>query len=260
MAVLVPARWNGSDIVTPMITATRPPRPAHRVSVTAVEPLGPHLRRITFGSGSLADLPARHPAQWLKIVLPGSASDRQSRAYTIRRFSVDRATLEVDFVLHGDSGPASIWASRARIGDVVELGSPRGGFHAWSGARWRLLVGDETALPAIASILEAARKEDLPTQAIIEVPCMDDAQLLQAGARVDIRWLPRDLYGAAPGAAMAACVSCLDFAPEPGEVFCAGEAVAVRSVRAELSRRAPQARVDAKGYWRMGHADHRDVS
>ncbi len=145
-------------------TDTRPSRPpTHRVIVTGVELLTPHMRRITLEGEELASLSVPLPAQWLKVVLPGQGdSAGANRAYTIRRFYPGWCAMDVDFVLHGDTGPASAWAERARVGDVVHLGSPRGGYRADPGARWRLLAGDETAIPAIASILDWHLANDLP--------------------------------------------------------------------------------------------------
>ena len=233
-------------------------RPTHRVTVTAVEQLTPHMRRLTFEGASLAAVSAPLPAQWLKVIPPGSEEARRNRAYTIRRLYPGSGALNVDFVLHGDAGSVSAWARRAKVGDVVHLGSPRGGFRIDLHARWRLFAGDETALPAIASILETLRCDEVPTRALIEVPTEYDAQVLRASPAANIRWLPRNGAHDAPGTALATCVCGLSLPRGFGQIFLAGEAGAVRSMREDLARRAPEVGMDAKGYWRVGCADHRD--
>ncbi|MGI3902419.1 MAG: siderophore-interacting protein [Janthinobacterium lividum] len=241
---------------------TQPSRarpPTHRVTVTGVEVVTPHMRRITFEGETLAGLDVPLPAQWLKVVVPNSASGSQeNRAYSIRSFFPGWRTMEVDFVLHGDTGPVSSWAKRAEVGDVVHLGSPRGGYRVNPDARWRLLAGDETALPAIASILKATREGETPTSVAIEVPDIQDEQSLSMSCGTEVHWLPRDRYRASPGDLLKAWVMRFAIPQEPGQVFLAGEAATVRAMKGEIAHRASQAMIDAKGYWLMGQANHRD--
>lgn len=125
------------------------------------------------------------------------------RTYTVRDVvgSGEDTRLVVDIVLHehdGDeTGPGSSWAAGAKVGDRLVVLAPRRG-HAYGGIEFApgaatrvLLVGDETAVPAIAGILR-----DLPSDAtgtaVLEVPLTDDVQDLAAPAGVEVRWLPRD--------------------------------------------------------------------
>lgn len=104
-------------------------------------------------------------------------------------------TIDVDFVLHEDAGPGSEFAARARPGDVVGMGGP-GGSCAPLDRDWYLLAGDETALPAIARILEA-----LPSSArgvaLIEVADAAEEQQIDTKTQIEISWLHRS--GAAAG-------------------------------------------------------------
>ena len=230
----------------------------HRVTVTSVERLTPNMRRLTFEGDTLSTMSVPLPAQWLKVVLPGAAGEAgANRAYTIRRFYQGWGAMEVDFVLHGDTGPASAWARRAEVGDVVHFGAPRGGHELNPDARWRLLAGDETALPAIASILDALPNDDVPTRVIIEVPSMDDVQPLRRFATSEIQWLARD-GKRSPGSLLVDRISSLSLPVAPGQVFLAGEGTAVRTIKQNLSRFIPLASLEAKGYWLLGQADHRD--
>ena len=116
----------------------------------------------------------------------------------------------VDFIVHeGDCGPGGLWGAKARVGDRLVTMAPRrgqqyGGIEFVPGdARTLLVVGDETAVPAVGAILE-----QLPAGArgavYLEVPLSADVQTLQHPEGVTLTWLPRD--GAARGEALHAAV------------------------------------------------------
>lgn len=124
-----------------------------------------------------------------------------ARTYTIRALRPEKAEVDVEFVLHGDNGPASRWAMRARPGDrlamtapVANAEGPKLGYE-WKppkGVRRILIIADETALPAATGILETL--DDLPlkpkVEALFEVPRSGDVQPLPQSAK--LRWLARD--------------------------------------------------------------------
>ena len=195
------------------------------VEVTAVELLSPSYVRVELGSPELAELPTDAPLydQRIKLVFPDEGGRLASfegadeswfttwlglpveerghmRTYTIRevRGSGRDTRIVVDFVLHpGDHGPGSSWAAAASAGDRVILLAPRrgmpfGGIEFAPGhARQLLLVGDETAVPAICSIL-ADLPADAQGAAFLEVPVVDDVQDVVAPEGVEVHWLPRD--------------------------------------------------------------------
>ncbi|CAH1041824.1 siderophore-interacting protein [Halomonas sp. TD01] len=124
-----------------------------------------------------------------------------ARTYTIRALRSEQAEVDVEFVLHGDNGPASRWAMRARTGDRLVMAAPVANAEGpKQGYEWKppkdvrriLIIADETALPAAAGILEAL--DDLPlianVEALFEVPRSDDVQPLPQVAK--LRWLARD--------------------------------------------------------------------
>lgn len=196
-------------------------RVARRIALT------PSLLRIVFTGDTVARMRSHGPDQRIKLFFPAAdgsppaladgpdwysayraqpeATRPPMRTYTIRALRPERAELDVDFVLHGDSGPASRWAARARPGDPLQIWAPSGDCAAdMAGCEWRLpaharqvlIVADETALPAAAGILEelAARPRPPQVQALVETPhAGDDAYPpLRAGAFASVRWLPRD--------------------------------------------------------------------
>jgi len=124
-----------------------------------------------------------------------------ARTYTIRALRPENAEVDVEFVLHGDNGPASRWAMHAQPGDRLDMTAPDATAegpaqgYEWKppqGVRRILLIADETALPAAAGILETL--DDLPlkpkVEALLEVPHLDDVQSLPQAAK--LHWLARD--------------------------------------------------------------------
>lgn len=122
------------------------------------------------------------------------------RDYTPRRFDAARHELDIDFVLHDSghsSGPAADWAAAARPGSMLGVGDPSGSFVVSGPLDWHLLVGDETALPAIGRHLE-----ELPVTAqvdvLIEVGQPTDEIALQGPSHMRLKWLRRFAPGRDP--------------------------------------------------------------
>jgi NADPH-dependent ferric siderophore reductase len=124
-----------------------------------------------------------------------------ARTYTIRALRPEQAEVDVEFVLHGDNGPASRWAMHARPGGRLAMTAPDANAEGpKQGYEWKppqsvrriLIIADETALPAAAGILETL--DDLPlkpkVEALLEVPRSDDVQPLPQAAK--LHWLARD--------------------------------------------------------------------
>lgn len=201
---------------------------AHAV-VRAVERVSPNFVRVTFGGEELAEFgtPGEVFDSRIKLIFPPASGilpplDRDTddwwgsylavpeeergsmRTYSVRdlRMTTAGTEVDVDFVLHlepGLTGPASRWASAAAVGAELFLIGPRRGVGAsdHGGAEYApgrapsvVLVGDETAAPAIARILEDAAR-DLRGTAFIEVPSAADILSIDAPAGVEVHWLAR---------------------------------------------------------------------
>lgn len=243
-------------------TVTRQPHPGARrrlLTVARLDDLTPHLRRVTltgdldgFRSAGADDhvkvfFPA--PGQTHAALLAGEAGARM-RDYTPRRHDPEAGELALDFVLHG-GGVGSTWAARARPGDPLVIGGPRGSLIVSGDFAAYLLVGDESALPAIAR-----RLEELPAgalaQVIVEVGGPEDELPLPTRADAQVTWLHRG--GAQPGGSgrLGAAVRALTL--PPGDVFAwAGcEYHVAARLRAHLQdeRGLNPDWVRVSGYWR----------
>lgn len=143
------------------------------VQVASWQDVSPHLRRIVFHSEELADYPYAFNGAPMKVFLPTDGQTVPNfpemtptgpkwaegvqrpfvRTYTVRDFDRQANTLTIDFVLHGDNGPASIFAERVQTGQTIGVGTPRGRDEMLKPAAEYLMVGDLTSLPAIESML-----------------------------------------------------------------------------------------------------------
>ncbi|GAA4180962.1 siderophore-interacting protein [Gryllotalpicola koreensis] len=122
------------------------------------------------------------------------------RTYTVRAIRQHERELDVDFAVHGDGGPASRWVRGARSGDELVIVGPDDASTGWRvGLDWQpgrrdelLLVGDETAVPAVCAILESLQP-DVRARAFLEIPEAADALdvALSCSDHV-VTWLPRD--------------------------------------------------------------------
>ncbi|UQS17789.1 siderophore-interacting protein [Pseudomonas sp. HS6] len=179
-----------------------------RLEVLRVVDLTPRMRRITLGGPELAGFISLGTDDHVKLLFPQNAEQAaaletlvlgagksdvpmpEMRDYTPRRYDLDKLELEIDFVLHGD-GPASTWAEQVKPGQFLHIGGPRGSMIVPDIFDSYLLIGDETALPAIARRLEglAANRKAL---VVIEVENGKEQQALESAAQVNVIWVLRE--------------------------------------------------------------------
>ncbi|MCI0382875.1 siderophore-interacting protein [Streptomyces sp. CNQ085] len=185
------------------------------------------------------------------------------RSYTVAAQRPKAGEVDVDFVLHGDTGPATRWARRARPGDRVRLLGPvvaenrSVGFRPPAGTDRVLLAADETALPALAGIL-AWLPAGVRARAWVEVPRAGDVRPLPTAADAEVTWLVREdfrRHGVVVDAVREAVLP--EEAWGGAYAWLAGEAAAVRALRRHLvsERGLDRGRVAFSGYWRMGASE-----
>lgn len=260
-------------------------------TVASIEDLSPHLRRVTFVAPELAEVVTAGPDQRIKILLsppdgtalrlpigPEWYADWCSmpeaerfimRTYTVRALRPDVAELDVEFVLHGVGGPASAWVSDVQPGDEIGLIVPfsvdttsiKGLLN--SGVDYvppatsinRVLVADETALPALAGILEQLPAAVRAT-VFVEVPDIRDIRPLPSPGGVDITWIART---GGPDGAPKSLPEALKTTGLPYDVdyaWVAGESGMIKQIRRHLVSTVglPKAAVSFQGYWKRGEA------
>ncbi|KAF1028712.1 MAG: NADPH-dependent ferric-chelate reductase [Pseudomonas sp.] len=177
-----------------------------RLEVLRVVDITPRMRRITVGGPQLTGFASLGSDDHIKLLFPQNAAEQAAlesptfsikgdgpqppmRDYTPRRFDLAKGEMEIDFVLHGD-GPASTWAEQVQVGQPLYMGGPRGSLVVPDIFDSYLLIGDETALPAIGR-----RLEELPAGrtvlAVIEVANLAERQPLDSAANVKVIWVVR---------------------------------------------------------------------
>lgn len=202
--------------------------------------LSEHLLRLDLVGGLEEFRSTGIPDEWVGLIVPGQF---QSRYYTVRRFTDAEAGghLVLDVVVH-DEGLVTGWASGDCVGDEVTITAPRGSFDPSADAGWLLLVGDLTALPAMARIADETPIPDVRIHA--EVP--DD---LASYLPPSTSWLAPPSPGRS---ALAEAVESLEWPAGPGYFWMAGESAQMRAIRKHLmhERRLPAHAYDVMGYWR----------
>lgn len=240
------------------------------LEVRRTERITPHMIRVVAGGDELAAFPETpHTDRYVKILFPRQGVrypepfdmdviraelPREQwpamRTYTVRALDHAAGELTIDFVHHGDVGLAGPWAASVRPGDVLRLAGPGGAYAPDPAADWHLMVGDESALPAIAAACERV-PAGVPVVAVLEVADAAEEQELACPGALQVTWLhrrasePEQLLGA---------VRALEFAPGRVHAFVHGEAGIVRGVRRHLvdERAVPRELLSVSGYWRRG--------
>ncbi|CAH1679187.1 NADPH-dependent ferric siderophore reductase [Hyphomicrobiales bacterium] len=241
--------------------------------VSKIADITPHLRRITLAGQDLARFESRNFHVKLLIppvgvepawpvmgrngmpIWPEGERRPTVRTYTVRRVDVLAGELDIDFVMHEDAGPGSAFALRARAGDVIGVMGPGG--RGVADADWYCFVGDETAFPAIARMLEA-----MPATArgvaLVEVSDAGEEQAVQHPPGISLRFLHRN--GAEPGSTtlLQDAVRQVEW-PSGGSVFAwAGvEFEAFRAIRGYWRKEMNLDRSShlAVAYWRRGFSE-----
>ena len=262
-----------SSVIHPAVRRVRHPLHFRLLEVRNVVSLTPHMVRITLGGDALAGFVSEGFDDHVKVLfaLPGEAvpvmpvdgpegakfpegvERGPMRDYTPRRHDPVAGELDIEFVLHGE-GPGSSFAASARPGDKVGIAGPRGSFVIPDDFAWHLLVGDATALPAIAR-----RVEELPAGcrvlAVIEVASAAEELPLVSRADLSVVWVHNTLPGDAT--ALMAAVRTLALPDGEGYAWAGGEFHMIRELREHLlaERGLPRANLRAASYWRHGDGD-----
>lgn len=244
------------------------------VEVARTARVTPTMMRVTVAGEQLGALEHRGFDHWFRLFLPRDGETNfdlparmdlrgyigylrmpketrpPMRNYTVREFRPDARELDIDFVAHGDAGPASRFALSAQVGDRLALVDQGCGWDPVP-VDWTLLVADETGLPAVLGILR-----DMPRTAVghasIEVPHADDAQPADAPAGMSLSWVVRSAADR-PGARVVEAVQSAALPSGTPYAYLVGEQSIPTTLRRWLvGRGVPKSNITFTGYWRLG--------
>jgi NADPH-dependent ferric siderophore reductase len=180
------------------------------VEVLKKKQIHPQLIRVTFGGASLGDFRSDGFDDHIKVFFPVEGSPFTKlpqmgaqgpvfleggpkpimRDYTPHHHDAVNQTLQVDFFLH-PGGVGSEWAWSAEIGDRLILGGPRSSFVIRESFGENLLIGDDTALPAIRRRLSELSPQSGVT-VIAEVGSEASTEPFETNAHLKVFWIYRN--------------------------------------------------------------------
>lgn len=237
------------------------------LQVRRSERVTPAMIRVTLGGDELTGFTGEGPDRRIKMFFPVPGQERPAvprastagpvwpagearpaiRTYTVRRFDAAAGELDVDFVLHAGHGPAAAWARDAAPGAWVGVSEPGGRYEPDPSVDYHVLIGDETALPAMATVLDALG----PTGAaqamtFVEIADAHEEQPMPCA----VTWVHR--HGRRAGEPLADAVHAATFPTGRGQAWLSGESGCVRDLRRHLieERGIDRRLVYATGYWR----------
>ena len=241
------------SLPAPLVERVRHELRRRSLTVAEVTDITPGMRRIVLTGEDLADFVSLAPDDHVKIFVPAAEGEAR-RDYTPRRYDSNARTLTIDFALH-EAGPVTQWAIDASAGDTLSIGGPRGSaVVSASVTRW-LLVGDETALPAMGRRIEESDADTVIT-AIAAVTGPAERQIFETKADLYMHWADRPLSDATDARPLLNILRSIGI--ERGTfVWVAAEASVTRAVREYLvtERSYPLHWIKASGYWVKGKAD-----
>jgi NADPH-dependent ferric siderophore reductase len=258
----------------PEIRRVRHETRLRRLTVRQVQHLTPGMLRVTVGGADLAGFVSLGFDDHVKLFFPPSGSGEVVlptmgpdgpvypegalrpvlRDYTPRRYDATAGILHLDFVIH-DAGPATTWAAQVEPGQSLGVGGPRGSFVIPTQFDWHLLIGDETALPAIGRRLEELPR-DTRALVIAEIDGPAEEQQLESAAPFEVIWVHRNGAPAGDPTLLLQRLRAANFPTGDYFAWVAAETQVARALRQYLltERSANKQWVKAAGYWRRGAA------
>ncbi|MCB0977800.1 MAG: siderophore-interacting protein [Acidimicrobiales bacterium] len=243
--------------------------------VIETERITPRIIRVILGGEGLADFtPTPFTDQYVNaLIIPDGAPYEvpfdveharslavehrpAGRRYTIRWWDESTRRLALDFVVHGDVGRAGRWANHAQPGDRLQFLGPSGAYAPDPEADEHLMVGDESAIPAISASLERV-PEGRRVQAVLVVDDLDNRLVLESPGELDIIWVHRCEADPGDRDQLLRAVEAIELGTGHVQAFVHGEANEVRSIRRHLlgERGIPREHTSISPYWRRDHTD-----
>ncbi|MGH1464889.1 MAG: siderophore-interacting protein [Cognatishimia sp.] len=241
-------------------------RPLPRVlTVKSAGYITPNMIRVTFAGPELEGIPEGCEGGNCKLLLPENGETHAAfvgrladgpppikRTYTVRHYRKDAGEMDIDFVAHGDNGPASRWAMQAKPGSFLGFAGPSQPKVASFDADWYLVAADPSAIPVAAAALEAMPR-DAKGIAVFEVTAAEDRQEIDAPTGIEMHWLVQ------PDPQVASTqqeefIRNIDWPTGRIQTCIAGESGVVRQLRVFLhqEKQLPRSDTYLSGYWKIG--------
>jgi NADPH-dependent ferric siderophore reductase len=248
--------------------AALPKRKPRFLTVKSAVYLSPHMIRVTFAGPELEGFPLHQEGANCKLVLPRDGESRDHfeayfgpdadekvhpvRTYTVRAYRADSLELDIDFVAHGDNGPATRWAQSAKPGSFLGFFGPSQKKIKEFYADWYLVAADISAMPVAEAVLEQMPR-DAKGVALFEVPSEDDIREIAVPSNIEVHWLIHE----DPHVASTAQLDFIKSMTWPDGVLqtcIAGESSVIRAIRDHLNntRQVPRKDTYISGYWKIG--------
>ena len=245
--------------------AAQPRRAPRLLHVKDKRKLTPNMIRVTLTADWVSGLPSGIEGAHCKLFLPEPGRVEQAflaqiadgarpavRTYTIRHIRPEAAEMDIDFVDHGDAGPASAWARRVSQGDFCAFGGPGPVKMSAFYADYYLVAADMSALPVASAALEAMPR-DAKGLAIFEITDPADRQEIDAPQGIAMHWLVHPDTSTPPTQAVDLITGLPAFEGRV-QTCIAGESSMIKALRSELLVTRAVAKEDAyiSGYWKVG--------
>jgi NADPH-dependent ferric siderophore reductase len=238
-----------SETDIPTIERVRHDLKLREVTVARINRVSPGFASITFQGEALADFTSLSFDDHVKFIFNDATGEQVRRDYTPRRVDTDAREIDIEFALHGHGGAAE-WARNATVGQRAIIGGPRGSMILPLAMDWHLLIGDDSALPAVTR-----RLEELPAGArVVAVLLVDAADRRTFATRADARihWVDSD-------DALLQVLKDLPLQAGAGLAWGGGEAALMARVRQVLAETGmPRQAAKVSAYWMRGVADHHE--
>ena len=238
-----------SETDIPTIERVRHDLKLREVTVVRVNRVSPGFASITFQGEALADFTSLSFDDHVKFMFNDANGEQVRRDYTPRRIDTGAREIDIEFALHGHGGAAE-WARNATIGQRAVIGGPRGSMILPLAMDWHLLIGDDSALPAVTR-----RLEELPAGARVDAVLLvgaADRRAFATRADARIHWVDSD-------DALLQVLKNLPLQPGAGLAWGGGEAALMARVRQVLVETGmPRQAAKVSAYWKRGVADHHE--
>tara|TARA_B100000886_G_scaffold306625_1_gene239095 strand:- start:8 stop:916 length:909 start_codon:yes stop_codon:yes gene_type:complete len=244
----------------------------HLITVKKVKRITPNMLRVTFYCPSLEEMDSSRQGAHCKILLPKPKTSLKDfkeiisikpkdlriderparRTYTVRFFRKESMEMDIDFVDHGDEGPASSWARNAKQGSYVGLLGPAFPKIRDFYADWYLVAADMSALPVAAATIEAM-PINAKGVAVFEITSESDKQDIKAPPGIKFFWINHP-NAHSPSIAQLSFIKELEWKTGIVQTCIAGESGLIKQLRNYLIKEKflPNQDTYISGYWKIG--------